>query len=41
MKKIEILNVIINQIQEDKKTYDDKFKDYCKACHEINTVSQK
>ena len=25
----------------DKGTYDDKFKDYCKACHEINTVSQK
>lgn len=22
-------------------TYAGKFKDYCKACHEINTVSQK
>lgn len=41
MKKNKIFWTIINQIMRDKGTYDDKFKDYCKACHEINTVSQK
>lgn len=39
MTKFEILNAIINQITEDKTNYDDKFKDYYKACHEIYTVS--
>ena len=38
MKKFEIFGNLINQIQEDKNTYDDKFKDYYKACHEINSV---
>lgn len=41
MKKNDIFGTIINQIMRDKGTYDDKFKDYCKACHEIKTVSQK
>lgn len=40
MKKFEIFGNLINQIQEDKNTYDDKFKDYYKACHEINSVSR-
>lgn len=41
MKKNKIFWTIINQIMRDKGTYDDKFKGYCKACHEIKTVSQK
>ena len=41
MKKNEILTIIIKRITEDKNTYDDKFKDYYKACHYIYTVSHK
>lgn len=40
MKKSDILEIIIKRITEDKNTYDDKFKDYYKACHDIYTVSQ-
>ena len=41
MKKSDILAIIIKRITEDKNTYDDKFKDYYKACHYIYTVSHK
>lgn len=40
MKKFDIFDIIIKRITEDKELYTNQFKDYCKACHEINTVSQ-
>ncbi|WP_300229566.1 hypothetical protein [uncultured Bacteroides sp.] len=40
MTKYNIFCELINRMTEDKNTYDNKFKDYYKACHEINSVSQ-
>lgn len=40
MKKFDIFDIIIKRITEDKELYTNQFKDYCKACHEINSVSQ-
>lgn len=39
MKKNEILAIIIKRITENKNTYDDKFKDYYKACHYIYSIT--
>lgn len=39
MKKFDIFDIIIKRITEDKELYTNQFKDYCKACHEIYTVS--
>lgn len=39
MTKYNIFCELINRMTEDKNTYDNKFKDYYKACHEIYTVS--
>lgn len=39
MTKYNIFCELINRMTEDKNTYDNKFKDYYKACHEINAVA--
>lgn len=41
MTKYNIFCELINRMTEDKNTYDKKFKEYYKACHEINAVSYK
>ena len=39
MTKIDIFNLVINQLKENKTVYNNNFKDYYIACHDIYTVS--